>query len=251
MAGAKDSDGIRCYEELDSTNSFASGHFAELPDRGMVVAWSQTAGRGRRGRTWASPAGVNVYASFVMKNLPFPAHKASWIGGLAALDTFREAAPELAFWIKWPNDIFVGARKIAGVLCEGHVAAAGGSLDGVVIGVGANVNMSAEQLRGVDKPATSLLAETGKAGDLEKFAAALASKLNLWYNTAFSSGMDGVHRRWKMENALLGRKVDVQPEGVAAVSGKAVDITADGELVVVTADGCFHRFAAGDVSVSL
>jgi len=106
-------------DEVDSTNSYALRNFECFESGTLIVARSQSAGRGRKGRSWSSPPGVNVYASLILKGFKFLPAQASWIGSLATLETLRSTAPRLEFSVKWPNDVLCGDAKIAGVLCEG------------------------------------------------------------------------------------------------------------------------------------
>ena len=104
-------------DEVDSTNTYAREHFDDLPDGTLVVARRQTAGRGRRGRSWLSPPGINFTGSILLKRLEDGFH-AGCLLGVAALSLLRELAPELPAYLKWPNDIYVENRKLAGLLSE-------------------------------------------------------------------------------------------------------------------------------------
>ena len=97
------------FDTIDSTTTWAVAHFAELDDRELVVAATQTAGRGRLDRKWISPRG-NIYASFVQKNVNSPLLGVA-AGSLAVLDLVRELVPAEKFHIKWPNDIFRGTAQ--------------------------------------------------------------------------------------------------------------------------------------------
>lgn len=214
-------------DEIDSTNKYALERFEELQDGALVCAMSQTAGRGRHQRVWQSPPGENVYASFVVKNFPDPIHRASWIGSLAVLDTFAELLPELEVWLKWPNDVYCGERKIAGLLCEGY---ARGGCRGVVIGMGVNINMPAEALDRIDQPATSVLRETGHELNLKKFIKLLDKHLLTRYITA-SNSIDRVYQEWKAGNKILGRTIEIVDDRDGGIlQGKVLDIGFDGEL---------------------
>lgn len=102
------------FAEIDSTNTYARDHFNDLPDALLVTASFQTAGRGRLGRKWISPPDTNVMATFVMKHVG-DAFLATCVASLAVLETLRNAAPGLDFFVKWPNDVYAEDAKIAGI----------------------------------------------------------------------------------------------------------------------------------------
>ena len=139
-------------DEVDSTNTFARRHFDDYPDGTLITARSQSAGRGRRGRTWITPPGVCFSGTMIFKHLSDGFH-AGCIVGLGALAALREIAPEVKAFLKWPNDIYVGDRKLAGILSEGAKIEQG-RLTGVVSGVGVNVNLPESVISMLDQPAT-------------------------------------------------------------------------------------------------
>ena len=107
-------------ESVDSTNTYAKDNFNVLADGTLVCAEMQTAGRGRLGRRWLSPAGTNIYASLVMKRIDNPFY-ATVTSSLSTLAMLFAAWPRGSFFIKWPNDIYSGCRKISGILCEAAI----------------------------------------------------------------------------------------------------------------------------------
>ncbi|MEI6056466.1 MAG: biotin--[acetyl-CoA-carboxylase] ligase [Lentisphaerota bacterium] len=235
-------------KEIDSTNKYAIENFDSLKDRTLVTASSQTAGKGRRMKNWLSPEGVNLYASFVIKQINFNVSISSWIGGLAALYTVREIASEIdKFWIKWPNDIYSNDRKLAGVLCE-TVSDSQNHPIGVIIGIGINVNMTKEQLSSIDKPATSLWIENGIHSSIEIVGEILLGKMNYFTNIARKSE-EKLYKLWKADNKIVGRKVNVDILGRDPISGKVVDIKPCGSLYLMDENGDFHTFYSGDISV--
>ena len=152
------------FDTIDSTTTWAVAHFAELNDRELVVAATQTAGRGRLDRKWISPRG-NIYASFVQKNVNSPLLGVA-AGSLAVLDLVRELAPAQKFHIKWPNDIFCGTAKISGILSQ-FISPRNGAPGGLVTGMGVNLNMTREQLASASQEATSVLILNGVPCDYE------------------------------------------------------------------------------------
>ncbi|MCP3966170.1 MAG: biotin--[acetyl-CoA-carboxylase] ligase [Lentisphaerae bacterium] len=229
-------------ESVDSTNRYALENFNELPDAALVAASEQTAGRGRHGRCWVSPPNTNLYASFVMKRPGSNPAMSSMAASLGALDTFRKFAPEIGFWLKWPNDIFVGECKIAGILCEARTGQSG-----IVAGIGANINMPSALLQKIDQPATSLLQETGVKLNVKKFANQLALKLIEYYIT-YSISPEQLFEHWRNENMLLGQTVEVFT-GSDTVKGTVCDIGRNGELIL--SDGVNKKtLYSGDIKIN-
>ncbi|MEI6225183.1 MAG: biotin--[acetyl-CoA-carboxylase] ligase [Deltaproteobacteria bacterium] len=236
---------LHCSEELPSTNDRAR----ELADAGaahgeVVVAESQTAGRGRRGRAWASPAGRNLYLSVILRpNLPPQrAPELTLVASVAACDACRKAGVEVG--IKWPNDLLVGERKVAGILTE--LSAEPDLVHWVVLGIGVNLNSGSgdfpADLRGV---ATSLSIERGQPVPRALFAAALLSELEQWLDRHAADGFGPVREAWRERSVTLGREVRVDADG-GEISGVAEDIDASGALLVRGRSGLV-RVVSGDV----
>jgi BirA family biotin operon repressor/biotin-[acetyl-CoA-carboxylase] ligase len=144
-------------DTVDSTNTWLKQRWADLcpGEAVLLTADSQTAGRGRYDRVWHSPPGDNIYASFGVPLL----HDVEWLTQLLALavcDLLLERGVEAH--IKWPNDVLVQGKKIAGILAEKIEL-------GLVIGLGLNINLSREACQSIDQPATSLRVETGECWD--------------------------------------------------------------------------------------
>jgi BirA family biotin operon repressor/biotin-[acetyl-CoA-carboxylase] ligase len=238
---------LHWYEELGSTNDRAK----ELADEGaehgtVVVAEAQTAGRGRRGRAWASPPRKNLYFSVVLRpDLP-PARAAeiTLVASVALCDALRHAG--VAAGIKWPNDLLASGRKIAGILTE--LAAEPDRVHWMVVGAGVNVNARAEDfpedLRG---EATSVLLERGEAAPRALFAAACFAELEAWLDRHAEEGFAPIREAWRERSATLGREVVVKADGREIV-GTAEDIDEMGALLVRTPAG-LERILAGDVAL--
>ena len=233
-------------DKVDSTNKYALRHFEELADSTLIVAAEQSAGRGRHARQWISPPNTNVYASMIIKNVGQNPALASMIVSLAALSALRQSAPDLKFWLKWPNDIFCRERKIAGILCE-TASVPGQQIAGIVAGVGINVNMPTEIINGIDQPATSLMHETAVEFNLKKVIKRLAKSLNKYYNI-YSISPEVLFSCWKDENLLLGQIIEVNT-GEKDIKGKVVDFGQSGELIFETATKQIKLFS-GDVKIN-
>ena len=232
-------------ESVDSTNTYLKERFEILPDATFVSAGEQTAGRGRLNRKWISPPGQNIYASFMMKNVSQAFH-ATIVSSLSVIHTLCAAAPDLDFYVKWPNDVYVGNAKIAGVLSEGIWS--GGKLAGIVTGMGVNINLAPELLAEIDQRAVSLFSLCGTEFNLKKITEELAKQLFECY-ILYSSFPDQVFSLWKKENRLIGRSLEfILPDGTAF---RAVmrDIEQDGAVLVQKQNGEISRFDCGDLRI--
>jgi BirA family biotin operon repressor/biotin-[acetyl-CoA-carboxylase] ligase len=233
--------------EVDSTNKFATENFEKLENMTLVTAESQTAGKGRLGRKWVSPASGNFYGSLVLKEYKYPPQSSSWASSLAVINTLRENYPGLDLWLKWPNDIFCGTRKICGILSE-ITSDSQNNRKGVVNGMGINLNMNETELETVGRPATSVYSETGKKVNLSFFAKSLCRHLNKVYSTVFSAGIEDIYLLWKNENIILEKEIDVVTQQNEIISGTVENIGRRGELILNTSAGTLTLWC-GDVSI--
>ena len=233
-------------QTVDSTNTYALRHFSEVADAVLVSAHEQTAGRGRQGRKWIAPPGRNLTASLAMSRISVGFH-AGAVAGLAVLDLVREAVPGCVSYLKWPNDVYVGDAKLAGILCEGMLAH--GKLAGVVAGIGLNVNFSAAEAALIDRRATSLkiLAE-GRDFSVAVLAERLAFFLERWYIN-YDCSRDPVLAAWRKENRLIGRVIEVVDPAGNVLSGRFSAIDGDGSMVLATPGG-ERVFRCGDVRIA-
>jgi BirA family biotin operon repressor/biotin-[acetyl-CoA-carboxylase] ligase len=239
---------LHCFESIGST----SDHAKALADEGaahgeVVVAEGQTEGRGRRGRSWVMASGRNVAFSVVLRPSELPTARApelTLVASLAVCDALRRAGVDAG--IKWPNDLLVGGRKIAGILTE--LAAETDQVQWVVVGVGVNVNAREEdfppELRG---QATSILLERGQPAPRALFLAACLTLLEEWYDRHAEEGFEPIRQAWKERSVTLGREVLVQIDGREVV-GRAEDLDAAGALLVRTESG-LERVTSGDVAL--
>ncbi len=238
------------FKSIDSTNRYGLDEFANLADKTLVVAEHQSSGRGRRGKSWISPKGVNVYASYIVKNISFPVYYASWIASLAVLDAVNQYSNNKQLfspWIKWPNDIFCENRKISGTLCEVKTGK-GNQIAGVVMGVGININMNANDLNKIDQPATSLMIECNNKIDIDEFVSVLYQSLNKFHALIINSGTETLYKLWKKENLLIGKEVNIKRDNNECDSGIVLDINQDGNLVV-NINNQTEILHSGDISI--
>jgi len=231
------------YEEIGSTND-VSASLAEggAPEGCVIAANAQSSGRGRFGRSWASPPGAGLYVSVILR----PAREALPLLTIAAGVAVAEgvqAASGLSPCVKWPNDVYVGARKLAGILAEAGSSPA--RVDHVVLGFGINLR-SAALPRDVASRATSLESELGRCVDrglvLAECLAALAER----YQMLQSGAGEEVISAWRARAAQhLGRPVEWDAEH-GSCRGVAHDIDARGALLV-RVDDEIVRVISGEV----
>ena len=231
---------------IDSTNIYAVKHFDSLADGSLVAAGAQTAGKGRMGRVWLSPEGVNVYATLVVKT-PGKPFLAGVVVGLAGIRLVRHLVPEAEFFFKWPNDIYCEHRKLAGILCDG-AGFVNGQLKGVVAGIGININLNRNALAMLDQPAISLAELAGKTFDLpdvlDTFAELTANVYRL-----YQEDQTELFRLWKKENRLIGHNLSFAAPDGTVFRGLFEDIMDTGEMLLLLPDGTRKVFHCGDVRI--
>ncbi|MGH7256040.1 MAG: biotin--[acetyl-CoA-carboxylase] ligase [Nitrospirales bacterium] len=250
-------------DETSSTNTVAITLAQEGAGHGTtVVAERQTAGRGRLGRMWFSPARVNLHCSVVWRHIPTPSRLPSWLSwaplasAVAAAHAIQRV-DTLPVGLKWPNDLLVGHRKLGGILCESGGSAHAGSGGGMflIIGIGVNVNVPSEQFpEDLRSLATSLLAETGRRQDRARLLGALLEELERWHTTLFTDGHRDVALEYRTLCRTLGQRVRIALAGQGDVEGLAEAVDEDGALVVrpqtpgtSPSDGGSIRIRAGDI----
>lgn len=227
------------YPEIGSTNDVAST-LAERgePEGTVIVADAQTAGRGRLGRTWASPGGAGLYLSIILRPDPSFAGLVTLAAGVAVAEGI-ERATGLPVVLKWPNDVYVEGRKLAGILAEAVSSFA------VVLGIGINV-LPAAYPQDVAARATSLETELGRAVDRGAVLAECLVAFALRYDDLRSTRSADVVRAWKARAAAtFGRRVAWESSGVQ-LEGIAQGVDGDGALLVQTPQGML-RIISGEV----
>lgn len=248
--------GVIFVEEVDSTNLLAKRLAREgAAHSTLVLAERQTQGRGRRGRGWASPPGRNVYMSLIVRPDNLPLQRATALIFLTALAVRRAcegavraagyAKEEPLFFIKWPNDLIAGGKKISGMLLETS-AGEGGALDWAVIGVGINV-------LGADFPpelpyAASVESASGARVRRAELVGRFLDEFGALYRAFAAEGAQAVWTPYRRACATLGARVRAELPG-EIVEGVARDIAADGALILRADGGEELILHAGDVSV--
>ena len=218
-------------EEVDSTNSYGKKHIDEFEDKIAIITKRQTSGRGRLNRSWVDLGEENLFLSIILK----------------PSETFNEIYPNLTQYlsvtlckviesygiqtqIKWPNDVLIDGKKIAGILSE--TVMQGQKLKGIVLGVGVNLNSNQEKIDAIpNKIATSLNIETQKAIDLKEFLNKLLTEFFEHYDEFLQSGFLQIKDDYIKRNCFLGKKLKVQVFNHME-SGLAKAVNDLGELVL-------------------
>jgi BirA family transcriptional regulator, biotin operon repressor / biotin---[acetyl-CoA-carboxylase] ligase len=217
-------------ESCESTQALVE---TSLPEGALVVADHQTAGRGRLGRAWEAPPDAAILCSLLLKPPPERhAPELSLVAGVAVADML-ERATGLSVQIKWPNDVMLRRRKVAGCLAEGRDGA-------VVLGIGVNVNQASDEL---PEGAGSLRTLTGREWDREELLASLLDDLGRRYAEWRAGGLDAVYEGLAPRDFLRGRRVSVN-----GTSGVASKIDRDGRLEIEVGHGERVTVESGEVS---
>jgi BirA family biotin operon repressor/biotin-[acetyl-CoA-carboxylase] ligase len=231
-------------DSVDSTNDEARALAqAGASDGTIVWAHRQQAGRGRLGRSWASPPG-NLFMSLVMRPAipPARAPELSFVAAVALAESVAAAVPaESPVTLVWPNDLMLAGRKAAGILLEAATTPAG-ALDFVVLGIGVNVSSHPSDVR---RPATNL-ADVGATITASGLLEALAGRLEAWIACWRAEGFAPVRAAWLARAAGVGGPIDVRLSN-DLISGSFADLDQDGAMIIETADGSRRRVTAGDI----
>jgi BirA family biotin operon repressor/biotin-[acetyl-CoA-carboxylase] ligase len=232
-------------DSVDSTNEEAKRRArAGAEDGTLVWARAQTQGRGRGGRSWASPPG-NLYMSLILQPdcAPSDAAQLSFVAALGVGAALGEVVPPMVeVRYKWPNDILLNRRKAAGILLETE-SVTRDRLDWLVLGVGINVATHPAETA---FPATSLHHEGADEVTVEMLLEAFARHFLSWVNRWLDDGFGPVRLAWREEAHGIGEKIQVRLPN-AELAGMFEDIDADGALLLRRADGALQRVTAGDV----
>ena len=236
------------FEEIGSTNDEAKTKLTEIEnfnDSIAIFAEKQTSGRGRTGKTWESPANVNIYLSFGW----YSSLKLSELEGLS-LATGVEISNHLdpiigeSLKIKWPNDLFLSEKKVGGILVETTSNKKGTS---IVIGVGFNILMSDKIENSIDQDWTSLSIHFGKDFDRNKIAGHILEALFHLKDNFEANGFSRYKVRFEELNILKNKECLATFDDVSLM-GLAEGITENGELIF-NENGKIHQLRYGDVSI--
>ncbi len=232
-------------ETTTSTNDVARA----LAQRGasdgtLVIAEQQTSGRGRRGRVWQSSPGDCLLISLILRP-PLSPGQAARLTMLAAIAVARAVrACGASAVIKWPNDVLINGRKVAGILTETDIQAE--FLRYAVVGIGVNVNVASEDLPALAERATSLLDATGRVIEVAHVLHLLLAEMESRYVAMGQDGVQAVFEEWRALLETSGRVVQVQTPD-ETISGYAEGVDASGALLVRRDSGEIVPVTFGDV----
>lgn len=238
---------IRLLAETASTNTLAMELAAGgAPEGTVLIAETQTGGKGRLGRKWISPKG-NLYVSVILRP-NVPTHKAPLItlmGAVATASAIRTAC-QLPAGIKWPNDILLSGRKVSGLLTE--MRAEPDRIMHIALGIGVDVNMDLGELPSDIRGLTTTLAvEAGRQIERTSLLQQICRELEHWYSIFLKNDAE-VLKEWESLNLTIGNRVAVSGFG-ETIEGLAQGIDSEGRLIVRMVDGMVRTVASGDVTI--
>ncbi len=271
---------IEWFDRLASTNALMRERFCQgldIQNGQIVAAHEQTAGRGRQDRKWLSANGQNLcFSLYIQTDAELVDVPSLTMATALAVDDLLRGIGILSA-PKWPNDVLVDGRKICGILservtaplnqgrraacdtngiapfkqgrraaCDTKVTAAGPAAAGIIVGIGLNVNMSSEDAGAIDRPATSILIESGQAADISRILEALLQPLEFWIGEWEKGGFPNLREIWTKKAGPIGKPLTVH-DGDVKKSGTLAGFGDHGELLLETKTG-IETIWSGDVS---
>ena len=219
-------------EETESTNEYVKNNIRNLADNTVVYADKQTKGKGRLGRKWVDTGKENLYMTLVLKPFsvmnPIYANFTQYLSVI--LSMVLEEEYNLKCEIKWPNDVLVNGKKIAGILSE--CTTQGVEFLGLALGIGVNLNTEQKVLDKIDKPAASVFTQTGIYVDRDVFLKKLLTKFFLYYDRFKDEGFLSVKSAYTSRAVFLGRNISINVLGQVH-KGMADEITDNGSLGLI------------------
>jgi BirA family biotin operon repressor/biotin-[acetyl-CoA-carboxylase] ligase len=240
---------IHVFQETTSTNDVAARLARGGTAEGAVVfAESQTKGRGRMGRPWISPAGKGLWFTVLLRpDIPPQETTRLTVAAATALSRAITLQTGLRPEIKWPNDILIRGRKVAGILTEMHAEL--DQVQEVLLGIGMDVNLAADDLpESLRRTATSLKIETGQKVNRAELAVAAMRELDRDYQAVAEGQFAGLAEQWEERCTTVGCQVAIRV-GDRVIRGRAESLDDDGALLVRGAHGHLERIVGGDVTV--
>lgn len=236
---------MEMLKTIDSTNQYLKSlNTSLLPEGHTVISNEQTAGKGRLGRTFYSPAGEGIFLSVLLKPL-IPIKEVTFLTLCAATAVCQaiEKVCGIRSEIKWVNDIFYQGKKLCGILTEGSVSAEMGTLDYVIIGIGINTGKIPEE---VEQIATSLSLENQEQGIRNGLTAEVLNQLESIYHTFLNGEKQEILDSYSERLFILGQTVTIRmPE--KSYQGTVMGLNDSGQLLVKDGDGNIHTVIAGEI----
>ncbi len=234
------------YDTVDSTNDIAKRLVGKSDEAGTVIlADSQTQGKGRLGRTWHSEKNVGIYLSTFL-NLSLPPEQTAQItlvAGVALVQAVNEFSRDRAH-LKWPNDILLNGKKVAGILTEN---CRGKAQSGVIIGIGINVNHAHFPVS-LQHIATSMAMENGKIFEKLPLITFLLNRLDQEYRSFLKKGISPTVDQWNLNSEMFGKHISLT-QGTQTFSGTAMKLNEVGQLVILIDNGEEVAFDSGEVTL--
>ena len=246
---------IQRVAQTESTNSLA----LEMGKQGaaagtVVVAETQTGGRGRLQRKWFSPPGAGLYFSMVLRPQldPIDLPKIPLAAGVAVCEAIEQAC-QVSPGLKWPNDLLLDGKKCGGILCETGSIPGTGDIGEILVILGVGLNITTPEaafpaeLRG---RATSLLAATGRVYDKEDVLTAILAGLDEIVARCEAGGFDDIFARWRARDVLFGSTLSWLDPAGGVVTGRALGIDDHGLYHIRDPGGRVHSVVSGDISLT-
>ncbi|MEI6893029.1 MAG: biotin--[acetyl-CoA-carboxylase] ligase [Pontiella sp.] len=239
---------VEWHDRLGSTNAYMKDHFTKqlsLKNGSIFATREQTAGRGRSDRKWISPPDANLcFSLFIETSRALMDTPSLTMAAALGITEFLNAQ-RIPASPKWPNDVLVGNKKICGILSE-RVERKTHPKAGIIIGIGLNVNMTSEEAGSIDRPATSILIESGKASDLSSTLENLFQPLDYWIGEWQNGGFPNLRKAWTEKAGPMGKPLTVH-DGPMKKRGTLAGFGNQGELLLQTPNG-LETIWSGDVS---
>jgi BirA family biotin operon repressor/biotin-[acetyl-CoA-carboxylase] ligase len=237
---------LHVFPQLPSTNDEAKALALQgAPEGTVVVAEAQSQGRGRQGRSFVSPPGVGIYMSLLLRPTIPPSRlpQLTLMVGVAVAEALVEVT-SLEVRLKWPNDVEVHGKKVAGILTEGVMRP--DRQTAVIVGIGINVNAALAQFpEDLQARVTSLALAAGQRFDRSPLIASLLGHLETYYHMFQALGIDPILPRWLHYGPIIGREVRLTQDDATPQHATVVGLDADGALRVQMDDGRQERLIAG------
>jgi len=239
---------ILYFDTIDSTNKKAKDIADSSKDGTVLISEEQTAGRGRLGRNWSSPKGKSLLISILLKPEIEPSRVSSitLVGAVALVKTLENFG--LKGLIKWPNDIIINYKKVAGILTE--MSAEINQVNYIVMGIGVNLYVKSEEFpEDIRNKAGSILSETGMKIDRKEFTGIFLNNFEKYYQEYFlGNNFKEIVKISKDKSILLGKEVRIISRDTT-YEAKVLNITEEGHLLIEKGDGTKEEIYSGEVSV--
>lgn len=242
---------LHYYDVLESTNITAVNAAMHGADEGtVIIAQKQRGASGRMGRVWNSPDG-GLWFSIILRPHINPENVAqlTLLAGVAVVKALNCIYETAQVKIKWPNDLLLEGKKICGILSEMKLDE-NGLVDYAILGIGINVNLRQEDFsKELQSIASSLLLSTGKCADCDEVLQKVLQEIVALYEEWLEHGPESLFRQWKQYSCTLGQKVLVKDNDRIIFAGTAVDMGAQGSLLVRNEEGIQRSFDFGEISI--